>query len=183
QRQPTLGPQRDLLYRLGKVVRADQFLALARGQERRLVRQVAQVRADQAGRLRGDGRQVDRHRERYAAGVHLENLRAPSAIRRQNGHVTVEAPGAKDGRVEDVGAVRRCQDDDRFPRVEAVHLDQELVERLLALLVAPELAPAAPTGDRVELVDEDDRRGGLPGLGGELADPRRAHRRHHTAKL
>ena len=40
-------------------------------------------------------------------------------------------------------------------RFEAVHLDEELVERLLALFVAERVAAAA-AADRVELVDEDD---------------------------
>ena len=40
-------------------------------------------------------------------------------------------------------------------RREAVHLDEQLVERLLALLVAERVAAAA-AADGVELVDEDD---------------------------
>ena len=44
-----------------------------------------------------------------------------------------------------------------MPRVdfEAVHLDEQLVQRLLALFVA-ERAAAAAAADGVELVDEDD---------------------------
>ena len=46
--------------------------------------------------------------------------------------------------------------------VEAVHLDEQLVERLLALVVATAEPGAAVTADRVDLVDEHDRgRGGL----------------------
>jgi hypothetical protein len=40
--------------------------------------------------------------------------------------------------------------------VEAVHLDQQLVERLLALVVAAAHAGAAVAADGVDLVDEDD---------------------------
>ena len=46
-------------------------------------------------------------------------------------------------------------DDDAAVRREAVHLDEQLVERLLALLVAQRVA-APRAADRVELVDEDD---------------------------
>ena len=42
--------------------------------------------------------------------------------------------------------------------VEAVHLDEQLVERLLALVVAAAEPGAAMTADGVDLVDEDDRR-------------------------
>ena len=47
---------------------------------------------------------------------------------------------------------------------EAVHLDEQLVERLLAFVVAAAHACAALTADRVDLVDEDDARAVLFGL-------------------
>ncbi len=43
-------------------------------------------------------------------------------------------------------------------RVEPVHLDQDLVERLLPLVVAAAEPGAALAADRVDLVDEDDAR-------------------------
>ena len=52
-------------------------------------------------------------------------------------------------------AVGRGDDDDAVGLGEAVHLDEELVERLLALFVAQRVA-AAIAADGVELVDEDD---------------------------
>jgi hypothetical protein len=57
----------------------------------------------------------------------------------------------------DVGAVRRRHDDDSLGRLEAVHLREHLVERLLALVVAAAETGAALAADRVDLVDEDDR--------------------------
>ena len=42
--------------------------------------------------------------------------------------------------------------------LEAVHLDEQLVERLLALVVTAAEAGAAVPADRVDLVDEDDAR-------------------------
>ena len=53
------------------------------------------------------------------------------------------------------GAVGRGDDDDALVRREAVHLDEQLIERLLALFVAERVAAAA-AADGVELVDEDD---------------------------
>ena len=46
--------------------------------------------------------------------------------------------------------------DDALVRLEAVHLDEELVQRLLALVVTAAEAGAAVAADRVDLVDEDD---------------------------
>src|SRR5207248_2393184 len=60
---------------------------------------------------------------------------------------------------------------------EPVHLGQDLVQRLLALVAAaePGNVPAARAADRVELVDEHDRRRSRLRLREEVADARRAH--------
>src|ERR1700687_4930246 len=50
---------------------------------------------------------------------------------------------AKRPRIEHVGPVGGGDQDDAFVRLEAVHLDEELVERLLALVVAAAEAGAA----------------------------------------
>ena len=65
-------------------------------------------------------------------------------------------PGTQQRGVEHVGPVGRGDDDDAFVLLEAIHLDQQLVERLLALVVAAAEARAAMAADRVDFVDEDD---------------------------
>ncbi len=45
---------------------------------------------------------------------------------------------------------------------EAIHLAENLIERLLALVVPAAEAGAALPADGVDLVDEHDRRGSLP---------------------
>src|SRR6185437_1085432 len=56
-------------------------------------------------------------------------------------------------------------DDDALVAGEPVHLGEDLVERLLPLIVAADRRRAAPcTADGIQLVDEDDRRGHLLGL-------------------
>ena len=70
-----------------------------------------------------------------------------------------------------------AEHDHRVALLEPVHLGEDLVERLLALVVAAaERAGAgrAAAPDRVELVDEDDRRRGLLGLLEEVAHARGA---------
>ena len=106
-----------------------------------------------------------------------EDLHAAGPVGRLHGDAAVEAAGAQQRRVEDLDAVRRADHDHVVRRREAVHLREDLVERLLALVVAAaqpaDVARARPA-DRVELVDEDDRRGGLLGLLEEVAHARRA---------
>src|SRR4029079_3015916 len=64
----------------------------------------------------------------------------------------------KQGRVEDVRPVGGGDDDHVGVGVEAVHLDEDLVQRLLALVVASAEAGAALAADRVDLVHEHDAR-------------------------
>src|SRR5690606_14896376 len=68
------------------------------------------------------------------------------------------------GRVEHVRAVGGGDDDHALAALEAVHLHQQLVEGLLALVVAAAEAGAAMAADRVDLVDEDDAGRVLLGL-------------------
>ena len=67
---------------------------------------------------------------------------------------------------------------------EPVHLGEDLVERLLALVVAADRrAAAARAADRVELVDEDDRRRRLLGLLEQVAHPAGADADDHLDEL
>jgi hypothetical protein len=88
--------------------------------------------------------------------VHLEDLLATADIRQADHHLAVETSRAQQRRVEHVRAVGRGDDDHAVVAFEAVHLDQELVEGLLALVVAAAKAGAAMPADGIDLVDEDD---------------------------
>ena len=76
--------------------------------------------------------------ERHAASVHAQDLLAPQQVGPVHDDLTVEAARPHERRVQDVGAVRGGHDDDALAGVEPVHLDQQLVQRLLALVVRPE---------------------------------------------
>ena len=73
-------------------------------------------------------------------------------------------PGTQQRRVEDVGTVGGRDQDDVVLHLEAVHLDEQLVQRLLALVVTAAEAGAAVATDGVDLVHEDDAGGVLLGL-------------------
>src|SRR6516162_5535092 len=59
-------------------------------------------------------------------------------------------------RVEHVRTVGGGDDDDALVALEAIHLDEQLIEGLLALIVAAAQAGAAMAANRVDLIDEDD---------------------------
>ena len=134
----------------------DQLRVGAGGEQRGLVEHVGQVGTGEAGGAAGDDEEVDAGGERLALAVHLEDAVAALHVGGVDADLPVEAARAQQRRVEDVGAVGRRDQDDVGLDVEAVHLDEQLVEGLLALVVATAEAGAAVTADGVDLVDEDD---------------------------
>ncbi len=115
--------------------------------------------------------------------MHEQDLLAAADVGERHDYLAVEAPGAQERRVEDVGPVRRSDDDNAGRSLESVHLDQQLIERLLALVVAAAQARAALAAHRVDLVDEHDARGVLLRLVEHVAHPRRADADEHLDEI
>ena len=90
--------------------------------------------------------------------MHLEDLLAPDDVGVRHDDLPVEAARAEQRRVEHVGTVGGGDQDDALVRLEAIHLDEQLVQRLLALVIAAAEAGAAMPPDGVDFVDEDDAR-------------------------
>src|SRR6185436_21057140 len=67
--------------------------------------------------------------------------------------------------------------------VEAVHLNEDLVEGLLALVVRSAEAGATLATDRVDLIDEDDARRVAFCLIEQVADARGTHAHEHLDEL
>ena len=113
------------------------LVASANCQQRSLVDQVLQVGADHARGRGGQGVQVDAGRQRDSPACAPGGSGArPRWSGGRYRHPPVEAARAQQRRVEDLGPVGRRQDDDAFIAGEAVHLGEDLVEGLLALVVA-----------------------------------------------
>ena len=168
-----LDAHQHLVARFLQVVVGDHGAAGAAGEQRRLVDQVGEVRAREPGRAARDRAQVDVRLHRDLARVHAEDRFAPLQVGIADRHLPIEAAGAQQRRIEDVLPVGRGDDDDAGVAFEAVHLDEQLVERLLALFVAQRVAAAA-AADGVELVDEDDAGAVAAGLLEQPAHARRA---------
>ena len=103
----------------------------------------------------------------------FKNPLTARAVRGLHGHAPVEAARAEQRGIEDVRSVRRRDHDDVGGGVEAVHLGEDLVQRLLALVVAAAEtcdAGGARPADRIQLVDEHDRRRGLLRLREQIAN-------------
>ena len=168
---------------LVELLGADAALVAAGGQQGGLVHEVGEVCAGEATRELGDLLEVDGRCQRLALGVDLEDLLATLGIGGLHGDLAVEAARAQQGGVEDVDAVGGGDEDDGLVLLEAVHLDQQLVEGLLALVVAAAHAGAALAADGVDLVDEDDGGGCLLGLREEVAHAGCAHAHEHLDEV
>src|SRR4051794_17740114 len=161
----------------------DLALAVAGGEQGGLVDEVAQVGAGEAGGLAGERVDVDLLGQRLAARVDLEDLRAPLAVGTVHDDLAVEAARAQQRGVEDVGTVGGGDQDDVVLHLEAVHLDEQLVERLLALVVTAAEAGAAVAPDGVDLVHEDDAGAVLFGLLEEVAHAAGADAHEHLDEV
>ena len=144
---------------------------------------LARSAPEKPGRAAREHLEVDVGRQRDAPGVDLEDLLAPLDVGPGHHHLAVEAAGPQQRRVEHVRPVGGGDQDHALVGLEAVHLDQELVQGLLALVVAAAEARAAVAADGVDLVDEDDAGRVLLALLEEVAHARGAHADEHLDEV
>ncbi len=129
-----------------------------RGKQRRLIDDVGELRAREPRRAARDALQVHPGRHRDLARVHAQDLLASLEIGHVHNDLAVEPARPQQRRIENVGTVRGREQNHAFVRFEAVHLDEQLVQRLLALVVPSAQTGAAVAADGVDFVDEDDAR-------------------------
>jgi hypothetical protein len=137
ERDLPFGAEHDPLERACEVGHPHLLVLAPGGEEGRLVGEIREVGAHHP---RARGRQpveVDVGGKRDVAGVNPEDQPASHPVRSLHRDPAIEASRAEECRIEHVGAVRRPDHDDAGGRVEPVHLGQDLVQRLLPLVVAP----------------------------------------------
>ena len=155
----------------------------ARRKQGRLVHQVGEVRAREPRGAAGDLAGFHVLRQRHLAHMHLENLLAAADIRQANHHLPIEAPRAQQGGVEHVGPVGGGDNNHAVVDFKTVHLDQQLVEGLLPLVVPTAESGAAMAADRVDLVDKNNTGGLFLGLVEHIAHPGGAHADKHFHEI
>ena len=115
--------------------------------------------------------------------MHSQDLFAPAHIRTVHHYAPVKTSGTQQRRIEYVGPVRRRHQDDAFVRLEPVHFHQQLVQRLLALIVSATQTSATMTSHRVDFINEDDARRILLALLEQIAHAARAHANEHLDEV
>ena len=104
-------------------------------------------------------------------------------IRAIDHDLAIETTGAQQGRVKNVGTVGGSDNDDVGIRIKAIHLDEELVERLFALVMSATDTTEATSANRVDLVDKDDAGRFLPCLNKKVPDPCSPHADKHLDEI
>mmetsp|Transcript_12697 Transcript_12697/g.33750 ORF Transcript_12697/g.33750 Transcript_12697/m.33750 type:complete len:691 (-) Transcript_12697:111-2183(-) len=173
----------DAIDRVVNLLKGDARLLATSREDGRLVEQVGEVGTAEAGGALRDVLNVNVLVERLIFCVHLENFHASLDVGNVDRHLTVEASRSQQSGVEDIRAVGCRHDDDARVSLEAIHLRQQLVERLLALVVSSSDARATLASDGVNLVDEHDARRILLRLLEEVAYARRADTDEHLDEL
>ena len=116
--------------------------------------------------------------------VHTEYLLTLVQVGQVYMYLTVKSSCTQQRLVEDIHAVRSSQDDHTRVRTKSVHLREQLVERILALIVATHRGVLATrTAYGIYLVDEDDTGSLLLSLAEEVAHTRRTHTHKHLHEV
>ena len=180
---PAFRAHHHLVFRVFEFLHRDETLVTPGSQQRGLVDEVSKIRTGKARRAASDSACIHIRRQRHFLHVNAKDFLAPVNIRDRHDNLTVKTARTQQGRVKHVGAVGRCDDDDAFIGFKAVHLDQQLVQGLLALVIG--IAEAVPTmaTNRINLVDEDNARRVLLSLFEHVAHTARADADKHFDKI
>ena len=128
---------------LGEIGSSNRVGASARREQGRLVDEIREVGARESGREPRDLGGVDVAGEHDLPQMDCEDRNAALLVGSVDEHLTIETSGAKQRRIEDLGPVRRREQHEPLARVEAVELGQELIQRLLLLVVRADAGNAA----------------------------------------
>ncbi len=115
-------------------------------------------------------------------GVYLEDGFPALQIRQLHRNASVEAAGPQQRRIQGFWSVGGGQDDDAPAAVKAVHLAEQLIQRLFPLVVAA-YGVIPPLADGVNLVDEYNTGRFFLGLLKKIPHPGGAHAHKHLHKF
>src|SRR5438105_6053732 len=112
-----------------------------------------------------------------------QNFLASFHVGKIDGDLAIKTARAEQSRIENIGAVSGSDDNDSFLGIESVHLDEQGIEGLFALIVAASDAMASMTTDRVNFVDENNARRGFLALLKHVANPAGANPDKHLDEI
>ena len=170
----------DTVHSIQEILFLHTLLVVAGGYQRGLVADVGDVSTRETGRLTGQLLDVETLIDLDGLEVNLEDGLALVEVGEVNIYLAVEAACTHQGRVEHVGTVGGSQDDDAAVGAEAVHLGEQGIQRVFALVVSTHgRILGAGTAHGIYLVDEDDTGRFLLGLAEQVAHTTGTHAHEH----
>ena len=148
----------DLKDGLGNVSLRDLLRVTAGCQESCLVKKVRKIGTCVTGSDLRDLLKIDIVLERLILCVYFQDVRTALDVRTGNRDTTVETSRTQERRVKDIDTVCCRDNDNALIRTETVHLNEQLVQCLLALIVTAAHAGTTVTTYGIDLIDEDDAR-------------------------
>jgi hypothetical protein len=115
--------------------------------------------------------------------VNLEDAETTIQVRSRHHDASVETTWSHERWIEYVWTVGSRDEDNALVALETIHLNEELVERLLTLIVTTTHASTTVTTYGIDLIDEDDTRSVLLTLNEEVTNSGRSHSHEHLNKV
>ena len=178
-----LRAHQDLVFGLLEILHFDRARAAPCCHQCGLIAQVGEISPRHAGRPARDHARVHVLTQRYFAHMHIENLLTAADIGQGHIDLPVKTPRTQQGCVKNVGTIGGGHHDHSHIGLEAIHLNQHLIERLLALVVSTAQASAALTSNGINFVDKDDAGRVLLGVVKHVAHTRCADANKHFDKV
>mmetsp|Transcript_55823 Transcript_55823/g.145606 ORF Transcript_55823/g.145606 Transcript_55823/m.145606 type:complete len:202 (+) Transcript_55823:761-1366(+) len=154
----------DAVCRIIDLFEGDGFLVPTGGQDGRLIHEILKIGAAESSSALSHVRQRDLLSQFLVLDVHFENLLTSLDIGQAHLDTPIKAARTQQRVIQDIRAVRGSNDNDPRVALEAIHLGQDLIECLFALVIAATHSCTALTTDGVNLINEDDARRLLLGL-------------------
>ena len=115
--------------------------------------------------------------------MHAQDLFAARNVRVGHCYLAVKAAGTHKRRIQHIRTVGGRDENNAFVRLKSIHLDEELIERLFALVVAAAEARATMAANSINFVNEDDAGGILLCLLEHVAHARCANAHEHLHEV
>ena len=160
-----------------------EFPSVPDGAQRRFVDDVGKLRAGRAGGHPRDLLEVHVVGDFDLLCVYPQDGFTTLKVGQLYRHPAVKPSGTGQGGVKGFGAVGGGEDDDAGVAFKAVHFREQLVQRLLPLVIAAHGAGVPLLADGVNLVDEHDAGGFFLRLLEQVAHLARAHAHEHFHKF
>ena len=161
----------------------DRLLAPPRRQQRRLVHEIRQIGTREPRRPSRQRIEIDLRRDRLTLRMHLQDPPPTVPIRPVNHDLTIKPTRPQQRRIENIRTVRRRNQNDVVLQLEPIHLHQQLIQRLLTLVMATTQTRTTMATNRIDLVHEHNARRRLLRLLKQIPHTRRTHTHKHLDEI